>query len=72
MEMVDGDAIEMVQIEKSIHERNIMINKQWEACPKCGQDKKYSVMLSEGDKVTEVKCCAKQCQLNEKPKKGKA
>ena len=49
----------------------MMINKQFSKCPVCKQDEKYVIWINTGDGVKEQKCCAKQCLLEEKKKKGK-
>lgn len=46
-----------------------MINKQFDKCPVCHQDEKYTVWIIIGNETKYVKCCAKQCMLDKKGKK---
>ena len=49
-----------------------MINKQFSKCPVCGSDEKYAAWVVEGNETKKVKCCSKQCMLDDtKRKKGK-
>lgn len=48
-----------------------MINKQFSKCPACGADEKYVAWVIEGNKSKEVRCCAKQCMMDDKPKRKK-
>lgn len=48
-----------------------MIHKQYSKCPVCGQEEKYVAWVVEGNESKKVAVCAKQCTLDDKPKRGK-
>ena len=48
-----------------------MINKQFSKCPVCGTEEKYTVWVKEGNEHKEVHVCAKQCMIEDKPKRKK-
>lgn len=43
-----------------------MSNKQYNKCPKCGQDEKYVVWDASSNPAKEIRCCAKQCMIKGK------
>lgn len=60
-ELVDIDLDILVDLYEKVLNGEEMIVDQWESCPVCGKDKKFSVEVD----GKEVKTCGNKCEIKE-------